>query len=190
MIKHKRFLIILIIVILAVSVPYLLVLSSCKKSDYSENISDYEAFVNQVNYAKDHMPSLSEFNEIDHFSITRNTKQYLFWKVESVSLELRFTQKAYQENLKMIENKYHFLTEVKKGLNDYEAQIDGYYIRIVDIGNQGHENNSYHFPKCFMMIGVNVETNSVIYLFHNDPDLDEIKDLDKYIQQVYHIEKS
>ena len=43
----------------------------------------------------------------------------------------------------------------------------------------------YYYPKCFMMIGINKETNSIVYLFHYDIDLDEIKDLNKFIKKHY-----
>ena len=38
-----------------------------------------------------------------------------------------------------------------------------------------------------MMIGINKEKHSIVYMYHYDIDLDEIKDLDAFVKKYYEL---
>ncbi len=176
--------VVLIFVIVEV-VFYILFFASIPITDKSNDENDYETYLNEVKYANNHMPALADLANYEEISINRKTKKYLLWKRDSISLKVSYNEAAFEEAVKSIQSKYSFVTKDIEDMDDYSASIEGYSIGIVSKKETYESHDFYDYPKGFLMIGVNENNNSILYLFHYDFDLDEIDNLDSFIKKNY-----
>lgn len=181
----KIFLKVLSIILGVHIVFYVLFFASIPLTEKSNDENDYETYLSEVKYADKHMPSIAALDDYEEISINRKTKKYLLWKRDSISLKVSYDDESFAEAIKKINAKYSFVAEKKENLHDCSASINGYRIRIVEKQETHSSYTFYDYPKGFLMVGINENNNSVIYLFHYDFDLDEIKDLDDFIDKNY-----
>ena len=165
-------------------------LSSClvSQTSQSDEKNDYDTYVNEVRYANQNMPKTDALGDYETFSVHRKTTKQFIWRIDTVSLQLSYSEPSFEEEIRNIEQKYTFIADSKEDLLDISAYVNGYIIRIVDKDESFDDHDFYDFPKCFMMIGINQSTRSIIYLFHYDFDLDEIDNLDEYIKKYYKLD--
>jgi len=180
------------------TVVFLLILSlvntlcSCSKK-VSTDEKLYDTYIDEVYMSNLHMPKLSELDNYNHISIIRKTKNVLIMPsvVESIVLICRYDQESYLEQKETISSTICFLDDSENQpseLKDYTACVSGFDIRIVEKQEKITEGYWYDYPKCFLMIGTNDSKHSIAYLFHFDSELDEIDNLDRYINKYYSFE--
>ena len=176
---------ILSIVLVLYVLFYALILVSCSETDQFVDEAEFEEKILTVPGAKDHLPVLESLG--DYKTVTFNTKttKYVLWNTRALSMVVEYDDNCFEAEVEIVDRTYSFVDEKKEGLLDYSASVKGYEIRVVEKVEDMTDDYLYYYPKCFMMIGINKETNSIVYLFHYDIDLDEIKDLDKFIKRHY-----
>lgn len=147
----------------------------------TENVEEYDEYVGEVKYAEEQMPSLSELGFYEEFSVKRKTRKYILWKVETVTVTVKFNEEHFEDEINKIESSYSFVTKEKKSLTDFTADCNGYNLRVV-------ESDDSWYPKYFMIIGINEESKTIIYAFNYDQDVDGMKNLDRYFKKHYAID--
>ena len=162
-----------------------LMLSSCSKTQKIDDVTQFEEAINEVYGASTHIPCIEELGEYESVEILTKETKYCLWIINSITLKVKYDTANFEKALNDIELKYAFLKETKEELYDYFAIIDGYEIQVVDKTEKMQTDYSYHYPKCFLMIGVNRQEQTIVYLYHYDIDLDTIKDLDDFINKYY-----
>lgn len=164
---------------------YSLILFSCTRNNSSNNTSDYEAYLQTARGAEVYMPKLEDIGEYKKIVINHKRTEYLLWELNAVSLEIQYDEAEFYSQLERINEKYMFLEESTNNLNDVDATVQGYNVRIAEMQYNPNDEYFYYYPKCFMMIGVNEDEYSIVFMYHYDVDLDEIEDLDKFIKKYY-----
>lgn len=157
-------------------------LASCSNSNNSNDEKDYVFYVNEVNGGYLNMPKIDEVGNFNNLSINRKSTIIFIWNIETVSLVLNYTEENFKEEIKKIYLKYNFVDETKENLTDFSASVDGYDINIVETEEFFEE---YYCPKSFLMIGINENTNSILYMYYYDIDLDKIDNLDEFIKDYF-----
>lgn len=173
--------ILIIGLLLIIGVIYINTSSYDQKTD---NPLEYEEYLEKVDYSKYHMPQLDSLNDYQNIMIYYKHDE-LISTIDTIVLKVVYDKEVFVEELENINNNYTFLSNTSNELEDIEADVNGYQIKVVkkDIGYSGEEY--YLYPKAFLMIGVNYENNSIIYLFNSDTSLDVISDLDKHVNDYY-----
>ena len=178
----KNLLKILLVIVVFYIVFYTLMLSSCSETNHSSSEADYETMINEVRGASDHMPDIEKLGAYQNISINRKTTRYLLWGIDTVSVSVYYSENDFTEEIKKISESYSFVNENSEHLHDISATIDTCTVKIVDKEEKPYSN---YYPKCFMMIGTNYERRSITYMYHYDIDLDEIDNLDSFIEKYY-----
>ena len=178
-------------ILLIVSVLFALfctsMLSSCSQTETSYNASDFETIINEVSGANNHLPSTEQLGTYESVFLNSKRTNYALWVINALSLHVEYNEENFEKEVAQIKAIYSFVNEEKEGLRDYSAFIYGYEILIVDKAERLESDYSYYYPKCFMMIGINKEKHSIVYMYHYDIDLDEIKDLDAFVKKYYEL---
>ena len=164
---------------------YTLMLTSCSKTKRYDDVTKFAEITNEVNGAHSHIPELNELGEYESVNLFHNKTKQGLWIIDSLTLKVRYDAVKFENVLNDINSKYFFLKEKKEDLFDCYAIVDGYEIQVVDKSEKMQHDYSYDYPKCFMMIGVNRQERTIVYLYHYDSDLDYIDDLDKFIDKYY-----
>lgn len=187
--KYLKFVLKFIIIGLIIYISfYALMLIPFTKTKGYDDITKLDTVTNEVNGASLHIPQYDELGEYKSVNIFhKETKQFI-WKIDSLTLKVRYDTDGFENALNNININYSFLKEPKEDMLDYYATIDGYEIQVVDKTEMMQADHSYDYPKCFMMIGVNRQEQTIVYLYHYDFDLDSIDDLDNYIKKYYILE--
>lgn len=175
----------IIIVIVIYILIYALMLTSCSKTKRYDDVTKFAEITNEVNGAHSHIPELNELGEYESVNLFHNETKQGLWIIDSLTLKVRYDAVKFEKVLNDINSKYFFLKEKKEDLFDCYAIVDGYEIQVVDKSEKMQDDYSYDYPKCFMMIGVNRQERTIVYLYHYDSDLDYIDDLDKFIDKYY-----
>ena len=178
----KNLLKILLVIVVFYIVFYTLMLSSCSETNHSSSEADYETMINEVRGASDHMPDIEKLGAYQNISINRKTTRYLLWGIDTISVSVYYSENDFTEEIKKISESYSFVNENSEHLHDISATIDTCTVKIVDKEQKTYSN---YYPKCFMMIGTNYERKSITYMYHYDIDLDEIDNLDSFIEKYY-----
>ena len=171
---------------LAIVMVMLLSLLSCSERRNSTDERDYTGYIAEVSYAEGNMPSLESLGEYESISASRKTTKHILWSdTDTVALTVKYDDETFSEAKERLYSEYSLLTSEREYLSDIEASVNGFDIRIVDKEEDLMEKYGYYYPKCFLMVGANDSTQSIVYLFHYDLDLDKIDDLDEFIATYY-----
>ena len=163
-----------------------LLLTSCSHQISSCAEEDYIDLLNEVPYSVNHMPALNEFGIYETISITQKTTNHFLWAdTYTISLIIKYDENSFENAKNEIFEKYTFLEVADNRLLDYESESNGFHIKVVNKEEFLTGDAAYYYPKYFLMIGINDDTNQIAYLFHHDFDLDTIKDLDEFIEKYY-----
>ncbi len=168
-------------------------LSSCSKRYSSSNEEDYEKYISEVADAELYMPQLEELGNYKSFLVGRRTNNDIFIDTtETISLIVHYLEEDFEFVVNQLDNKYDFISSALENYLDYEAEVNNYYFRV-DY-NSLCEMVSYPsgeivlYPKCSLMIGVNRMENKIAYLYYWDIELQEMNDLDKFIEEKFVLE--
>lgn len=101
---------------------------------------------------------------------------------EADTLICRYTEDDYAAEKARLDEQFIFQTEPMRVYGDSTlcyptAEIDGYSFRTLSVGGEYEIN----YPKQLMLVGTNDETQEIVYLASNDPELDYLDDLSGYI---------
>ena len=187
----KALKVVLIIIVAIVSfyvLFYMSILGSLSSVKRYDDVKDFEDVIDDVHSANNHIPNVEQLGDYESVELAYKETKYLLWKVDALTLTVRYGKVEFEEALKQIDLNYSFLKETKEYLLDYCAIIDGYEIKVVNKTERMDDDYSYCYPKCFMMIAFNQKEKSIVYMYHYDIDLDEIKDLDEFIEKYYALE--
>ena len=161
-------------------------LVSCSEENQTTSENDYELYMSEVRYSSQHMPDIEELGNYEDIVIkTKTTTHGLAWNVDTISLMVTYCEETFETELQRVMAEYQFVSGVEGKLYDFEADVKGNDIRVVKKQQGYSDEYTYGYPEAFMMIGINEEKNSIVYMFHYDIDLDEINDLDSFIQKYY-----
>lgn len=179
---------IIITIVIFFSLFYILILSSCSKTEKFNDVNQIEEKIREVRGAETHIPNDDELGEYESIELLLKETKYSLWTIDSLTLKVKYDASEFNKAINGIDLRYSFLKEAKEDLLDYNAIIDGYEIQIVEKIEKMQSDYSYDYPKCFMMIGVNKQEQTIVYLYHYDIDLDSIDDLDDFIDKYYILE--
>ena len=179
---------VLIIVIAFYILYYVLMLSSCSETEDFDNEADFEAKISEVDGASYHIPDTEKLGEYESITLKNKKTKYVLWSINTLSLTVKYNKENFEKEISSINSNYSFINEEKEGLYDYSASLNGYEIRIVEKDEKFKDDYCYYYPKYFLMIGINEEKQSIVYLYHYDIDLDKIDDLDDFIKKYYKLD--
>lgn len=167
--------------------------SSCSKRYSSSNEKDYEKYISEVADAELYMPKLDELGNYESFIVGRRTSNDIFIDTtETISLIVRYFEDDFDIVVNQIEHKYEFISSSLDNYPDYEAEVDNYYFRVDR--NSLCEMVSYPsdeivlYPKCSLIVGVNRAENTIAYLYYWDIEMNEMSNLDKFIEEKFVLE--
>jgi len=187
--KILKFMLVFIIIVVTIyTLFYILMLSTRSKIKRYDDITKFEEITSEVYGANTHIPSIDELGEYESIELVYKETQQGFWIIDSLTQIVKYDSVEFECALNQINLKYSFLKETQEDLKDCYAKINRYEIQIVDKIEKMQDDYSYDYPKCFMMIGVNKQKRTILYLYHYDSDLDYIKDLDDFIDKYYILE--
>ena len=164
---------------------YLLMLSSCYQMQRYTDANDFQAVIQEVHGADGHIPSTEELGNYMSVELCHKETTYILSKTNTLTLKATYTAAEFEKALDQMDAELSFVSQPKEGLSDYDAVINGYEIRIVSKPEGMGNGYFYDYPKCFIMIGVNKETCSLVYMYHYDSELDKIDDLDAFVKKHY-----
>lgn len=168
-------------------------LSSCSKKYSSSFEEDYKKYIREVANAELYMPQLDELGNYKSFLAGRRTNNDMFIDTtETISLIVHYCEEDFDFVVSQLEYKYEFISSSLENYLDYEAEVNNYYFRVDS--NSLCEMVSYpsgeivFYPKCSLIIGINRIENKIAYLYYWDIEIQEMDDLDKFIEDKFVLE--
>ena len=167
-----------VLVLIAVSIS----LSSCSvKKIKTTELNEYDEYLSKVEYAEDYMPSLEQCGNYSSFFATHKHQSF-YLETETVVLFLSYNEDEYNKQKEAILLNYVFYDSEDKGLeSDCDAVVDGYNIKLV---NRNYPLETY---KMGLLIGMDDANKKICYLFYYDFDLDDLDDLDAYVESYFYM---
>ena len=157
-------------------------LSSCfSKKMESENIDEYYKYLGKVRYAEDYMPSVEQCGNYSSIMATYKSTVPIF-ETHTVGLFLSYDEAEYNKQINAIQNNFVFFnTDDDELQSDHVAVVGGYNIQLV--------KQEYPLETCKtgLLIGMDETNRKICYLFYYDFDLDELDDLDDYIESNFNM---
>lgn len=131
----------------------------------------------------DAMPGLDEIGtplKTDYFVFQRG--EFIFdWY--AYTLVCTYDSSEYEQQKAMLDQTYVFQTENMVAFDNTctpYAEIDGFEFRVLSVENI---YKYLDFPKRMVFIATNDDTKQIVYMFYEDPDVDNIgSSLDKHIK--------
>lgn len=152
------------------------------------DIDKYETDLQQVSNAAAFMPKLDALSGYTNIKYTYQNRCYStlagFYS-DAFALFVTYDQNQYQTAKRAILSEYTFLEEPVMGstgayeLPVTEFEYEGYHFKIVP----DKEYLDYCACKSFMMIGVNDETSSIVYMYYYDFDIDYIAEVGDHLEE-------
>lgn len=157
-------------------------------TSYSLKEEDYYGYLIEVKDAQFHMPKLDELGEYESIRITRRKPNNDFISTtDSIALFVTYTPDQFEVAKADINLKYNYLENVNDNINDINAEVNGFNIKVVD-KQLCYEVGAgrYEYPYSFLMIGYNQDKKTIVYMFHYEHTIGMINDLDDFIQKGYY----
>ena len=173
----KKFLSLFILLAMTIS------LSSCYyRGLKTVDTDEYNQYVVKVRYAEDYMPSIEQCGNYSSILATYKKKTVVFFEIYTVGLFLSYEEEEYYKQKKSIlANCDFFNAEDEELASDHDAVIDGYNIQLV---KQEYPLQTY---KMGLLIGMDDSNKKICYLFYYDFDLDELDNLDSYVETYFNM---
>lgn len=169
----KKTLCILVIFALTIS------LSACISKRETKNIDEYYEYLAKVRYAEDYMPGKENCGNYSSIYATYK-RTFAIFETFTVGLFLSYDEAEYHKQIEAIQSNYVFFnTEEDELQSDPDAVVDGYNIQLV---KQEYPLETY---KTGLLIGMDETNRKICYLFYYDFDLDELNNLDDYIESNF-----
>ena len=168
-------------------------LLSCSKRYSSSYEEDYKKYISEVVDAESYMPQLDELGGYKSFLVGRRTNSDIFIDTtETISLIVHYCEEDFDFVVSQLEYKYEFISSSLENYLDYEAEVNNYYFRVDS--NSLCEMVSYpsseivFYPKRSLIIGINRIENKIAYLYYWDIEIQEMDNLDKFIEDKFVLE--
>ena len=168
-------------------------LSSCSKRYSSSYEEDYTKYISEVVDAELYMPQLGELGNYKSFLAGRRTCNDIFIDTtETISLIVQYGKDDFNLAIDQIETRYEFVNSALDNYEDYEAEVHDYYFRV-DLNSLCEMVNypsgeTVLVPKCSLIIGINEIENKIAYLYYWDAEMQNMNDLDKFIEDKFVLE--
>ena len=152
---------------------------SLDRYENSEAAEDYAA--NEKRVAA--MPNLEDLGSPEAIEFYRYRYfAFVSFEWDADTLICRYAEDDYAAEKARLDERYIFQTEPMRVYGDSTlcyptAEIDGYSFRALSVGGEYEIN----YPKQLMLVGTNDETQEIVYLASDDPELDYLDDLSGYI---------
>lgn len=183
-----------------------------KTSDINEYETYLKEIVKKYDEMYYFMPKIESLGNYENLVVTRRTMNtYLFDTTESIGLFLTYNEEEYKKEKERINNEYYLLNNESElpedyviGYNDYksettektlheelnlikdyDANVNGYSLQIVYFDYKEYKNYKHFldYTKNIRTIGFNDNENKICHLYHYDPEIDEVKNLDRLISK-------
>lgn len=162
---------------------FLFLFAACAMvSKASTNVEKYEAYLSEVAYSKDYMPSIGQCGEYVTATATYKRRTVLLFDTRTVGLFVTYDDAEYQKQIEKISSEYAFFSADDEALqSDCHAVVGEFSIRLV--------KTEYDLPtyKMGLLIGMDNANNGICYLYYYDFDLDVLDDLEEYIFDSFRI---
>ena len=157
-------------------------LSSCYcRKTKTVDTDEYNQYIVKVRYADDYMPSIEQCGNYSSFLATYK-KTVVIFEIYTVGLFLSYNEDEYnQQKEAILSSREFFNPEDNKLVSDCDAVIDGYNIQLV---KQDYPLQTY---KMGLLIGMDDYNKKICYLFYYDFDLDELDNLDSYVETYFNM---
>lgn len=152
--------------------------------DYStDDLGEYEAYLDFPLSAREFMPELNDCGEYQKAGLSKRERVQFIFGHHSVCLFLRYCEDEYARQKDQIEENYSFYEKPDTVFRDISGSIGGYRVRMITT------DDSYSDVKEGKFIGFNDDTNTILYAYYYDDDLDYIDNLDKTLKEYFFIPK-
>lgn len=148
-----------------------------------DDLTEYGKSLDAVYQAADYMPGLDDCGSYTAAAVSFRQHESMF-PHEGVMLLLRYDETGFKEQCRIIEDKYRFYDGENAYLQDIAASVNGYRFRVADLGFPAN----WCVHQC-LLIGLNSDTNSIVYAYYYDSEIDYIEDLDQNIREYFYFPK-
>ena len=151
-------------------------------SKETSNSEKYEAYLSEVAYSKDYMPSIDQCGEYVTATATYKSRTILLFDTSTVGLFITYDDVEYQKQIERIASEYAFFSADDEALqSDCDAVVGEFSIRLV--------KTEYDLPtyKMGLLIGTDHANSRICYLYYYDFDLDVLDDLEEFIYDYFRI---
>ena len=169
--------------VLFIGLVLFLLLRGLTQDRATNDLGEYGKNLDAVYQAADYMPSLDDCSSYTAAAVSFRQHESMFPR-EGVMLLLRYDKAGFEEQLRIIEDKYRFYDGENAYLQDIDASVNGYSFRVADLGFPA----SWCVHQC-LLIGLNSDTNSIVYAYYYDSEVDYIEDLDQNIREYFYFPK-
>ena len=169
--------------VLFVGLVLFLLLRGLTQDRATNDLGEYGKNLDAVYQAADYMPSLDDCGTYTAAAVSFRQHESMF-PHEGVTLLLRYDENGFEEQLRIIEDKYRFYDGENAYLQDIAASVNGYSFRVADLGFPAN----WCVHQC-LLIGLNSDTNSIVYAYYYDSEVDYIEDLDQNIREYFYFPK-
>lgn len=128
------------------------------------------------------LPDLSEAGEFVNLEYYQVLQEGSIFSWESTCYIFSYTQEEYTIQRDGLEHSHSFQSEpIRDGESICEpsAEVDGYTFRL--LSSEEYKGTLY-YPKKVMLIGYSDQNREIAYLIYQDPDIDYISDLARFIR--------
>lgn len=151
-------------------------------SKKTSDVEKYHAYLSQVVYSQEYMPSIDQCGEYINVSATYKRLSMFLFETNTVGLFVTYDDTEYQKQIERISSQYSFYLVDDEALeSDCDAVVGDYSIRLVKA--------EYDLPtyKTGLLIGTDDKNCRICYLYYYDFDLDVLDDLEEFINDSFRI---
>ena len=104
---------ILIIIVIFFSLFYILILSSCSKTEKFNDVNQIEEKIREVCGAETHIPNDDELGEYESIELLLKETKYSLWTIDSLTLKVKYDASEFNKAINNLYLRYSFLKEAK-----------------------------------------------------------------------------
>ncbi len=164
-------------------VIFVFLLCSCSKSYISNNIKDYNSWIEKDSFAEEALPKLTDIGNYSSIKFTHKTPNDPFISTTTtIAIFASYDSENYEKEKDRIFEKYLFFEETNEYFESISAEVNGYDFKIVE-QIKNNEMYTIKISRCFLVIGYNDESNIVAYLYFWDDSAAGTRNLQKSIEK-------
>ena len=171
--------VILVLAALAVAFFFFMTFHGLNFDHSTDDLTKYDAYLDKVYNSREHMPTLASCGSYQKAGLSHR-HQESFYGFDSVCLFLEYSPEEYDAQKQRIEENYRFYSKPTETLQDVSGNVGGYWIRLAD-----RDLSDYFLVKECLFIGLNDESNTIVYAYWYDDELDFIPDMDKILEEFF-----
>ena len=159
----------------------MLIITALIPPEVDADLSHYEAYRQDLNYAVEFMPEINSLGEYEELRFGYQKTSGFLFVAETMSLTVRYSEDEYMSVKEQVLSGYDFIDApiIEK---DGDIQLDdafehkGFAFRAFPTYQQ---NIRYGASKYFGLLGVNDDLCSIAWLYYDDVDRDYIAEVDE-----------